>query len=58
MNLFTPRRRRIVYAFTAIGTPVVIYAKAKGWIGDLELALWGAEVTAISAMAGIKTDVE
>ena len=51
----TATKRRAIYAATAIGTPVVVYARAKGWIGDHELALWGAEGTAGSGLAGIKT---
>lgn len=48
------KKRRSIYAATAVLAPVVVYARAKGWIGDLELALWGAEVTAVSSLAGIK----
>lgn len=40
------------YIFTAVATPVVVYAQAKGWIGDLEMTLWGAEVTVVAALAG------
>lgn len=47
--------RRALYILTVIGTPVTIYAKSKGWIGDLELALWGSEVTVVSALAAFKT---
>jgi hypothetical protein len=47
-----PWLRATLYIATAVGTPVVLYAQAKGWIGDLELTLWGAEVTVVSALAG------
>lgn len=46
--------RRLVYALNGLGTPIVAYAVAKGWIGPLELALWGAEVAASSTLAGVK----
>lgn len=45
--------RAALYILTALGTPVVFYLKAKGVIGDLELNLWGAEITAIGIMAGL-----
>ncbi|GAA4075809.1 hypothetical protein ACFFOS_27935 [Nocardioides kongjuensis] len=54
MKVNVPRRVRIaLYLLNVLGTPVVVYARAKGWIGDLELALWGAEVTAAMALAGL-----
>lgn len=46
-----PKVRTFLYIFTALGTPVVAYLQAKGFIGVLEVALWSAEVTVISAMA-------
>lgn len=56
MPLNPPKNvRAILYVLTLIGTPVVIYLKAKGVIGDLELTLWGAEVTAVNAMAALNT---
>ena len=48
----SPGVRKALYALTAIGTPVVVYLQAKGVIGPTEVALWGAEVTVVSAMAG------
>lgn len=54
MNLNPPPKvRAALYILTALGTPVVFYLKAKGIIGDLELNLWGAEITAIGIMAGL-----
>lgn len=47
------RWRIVVYVVNAFGTPVVMYARAKGWIGDLELNLWGAEVAAAFTLAGL-----
>ena len=56
MTLNPSRRvRAILYVATLVGTPVVVYLQAKGVIGDLELTLWGAEVTAVSAMAALNT---
>jgi hypothetical protein len=51
-----PRWRLVIYVVNIIGTPVVVYAKAKGWIGDLEVALWSAEVAAAFALAGLNVD--
>jgi len=48
----SPAIRRALYVLTAVGTPVVVYLQAKGVIGPTEVALWGAEVTVVSAMAG------
>jgi len=54
MNLNTwPAIRVGVYVLNLLGAPVVVYLRAKGVIGDLELTLWGAEVSAMSAMAGL-----
>ena len=52
----SPGVRKALYALTAIGTPVVVYLPAKGYIGATEGALWGAEVTVVSAMAGFNVD--
>jgi hypothetical protein len=46
-----PAVRVALYILTLLGAPVVVYLRAKGLIGDLELALWGAEVSAVSALA-------
>lgn len=51
----TAARRRIIYVITVIATPVVVYLRAKDYIGDLELALWGAEVSTVTTLAGVKT---
>lgn len=52
----SPTIRRALYVLTAAGTPVVVYLQAKGIIGPTEVALWGAEVTVVSAMAGFNVD--
>lgn len=45
--------RAALYILTAIGTPVVAYLLAKGIIGELEMSLWAAEVTVVTAMAAL-----
>lgn len=56
MNLNPPRRvRAALYVLTAIGTPVVAYLNAKGYIGSLEVGLWSAEVAAASGLAALNT---
>ena len=56
MKLNPPRRIRVgIYVANLIGTPVVAYALAKGWISDLEVGLWSAEVVAAFALAGLNT---
>jgi hypothetical protein len=59
MKLNLPNKVRAgLYVFTAIGTPVITYLFAKDIIGELELALWGAEVTVISVMASLNVKAE
>ncbi|GAB3776814.1 hypothetical protein FB382_004340 [Nocardioides ginsengisegetis] len=59
MNLNPPRSvRAALYLLTALGTPVALYLQAKGYIGDLELALWGAEVTVVNGIAALNTKPE
>lgn len=54
MKLNPPHRvRAAIYLATVIGTPVMVYLQAKGWIGPDEFILWGAEVTAVSGMAAL-----
>lgn len=56
MPLNPPRRvRAALYVLTAIGTPVVAYLNAKGYIGSLEVGLWSAEVAAASGLAALNT---
>ncbi|MBO9522836.1 MAG: hypothetical protein J7518_14985 [Nocardioidaceae bacterium] len=47
----SPAVRVALYVLTLLGAPVIVYLRARGIIGDLELALWGAEVSAVSALA-------
>lgn len=49
------RTRQIIYVVTAIGTPIVAWLNARGWIGDLEVSLWSAEVAVVGGLAALKT---
>lgn len=53
-----PKVRAGLYIVTSLGTPVVVYLLAKGYIGDLEVALWGGEVAVVNAMAALNTDTK
>jgi hypothetical protein len=47
--------RAVLYIITALGTPIVAYLNAKGYVGSLEVGLWSAEVAVVSLMAGLNT---
>ena len=52
MEVNLPSKVRLsLYIFTAVAGPVVTYLLAKGYIGELEMALWAAETTAVTALA-------
>lgn len=54
MSITLPYKLRVgLYLLTVVGTPVVVWAKAHGWITDLDLTLWGAEVTAVTGVAAL-----
>lgn len=54
MTLNLPRRTRVaIYLANVIGAPIVAYAFAKGWIGELEVTLYGSEVSAAFLLAGL-----
>lgn len=56
MTLNPPRRvRAAIYLANLFGAPVVAYAFAKGWIGELEVTLYGSEAAAAFLMAGLNT---
>ena len=56
MTINVPYRiRAALYILTAIGTPVIAYLFAKDILGELEVALWSAEVTVVSALAAFNT---
>lgn len=52
--VLNPTVRLVLYLLTVLGAPVVVYLRAKNIIGDVELALWGAEVSAVSLLAAFK----
>lgn len=54
MQFNPPAKIRVaIYVVTALGSPVVAYLLARHIIGQLELNLWVAEVTAVNIMAGL-----
>ena len=56
MTINVPYRiRAALYILTSIGTPVIAYLFAKDILGELEVALWSAEVTVVSALAAFNT---
>lgn len=58
MKVNLPASVRIaLYVLTLLGAPVVVYLRAKDIIGDLELVLWGAEVSAVSALAAFNVPI-
>lgn len=57
MTLNVPYKvRAALYVFTAVGSPVMAYLLAKGFVGELEMVLWSAEVTAVAALAAFNTE--
>jgi hypothetical protein len=58
MQINPPHQVRVaLYVLTALLSPVMVYLMAKGYIGTLEMALWGSEVTAVSLMAGFNVSL-
>ena len=59
MNIPIPAKvRQALYIITAVGTPVVTYLLAKDIIGELEMALWSAEVLVVAGLAAFKTTTD
>lgn len=48
-----PRIRLVIYLLNIFGAPLAAYLFAKGWIGELEVTLFGAEVAAAFLVAGL-----
>lgn len=42
-----------LYILIALGTPVVAYLRARGYLGDLEVALYTALVSVVSGLAAL-----
>jgi hypothetical protein len=58
MRVNLPDKVRVaIYVLTALGTPVVGYLFAKDVLGELEVTLWGALVTAVNSMAALNVSV-
>ena len=56
MTLNVPYKvRAALYVLTAIGSPIIAYLAARDIVGELEVALWSAEVTIVSALAAFNT---
>ena len=47
------KARVIIYILTALGAPVMAYLFAKGIVGELEVGLFSALVTAVNGMAAL-----
>lgn len=50
---FPYKVRAAIYIFTGVASPIVVYLLAKDIIGELEMALWAAEVSFASLLAGL-----
>lgn len=48
--------RATLYVLTAVGTPVLAYLFAKGYIGELEVTLWAAEVSVVNTLAALNVN--
>lgn len=59
MNLNPPRKVRVlIYLASLVLSPVMTYLLAKGVIGDLEMALWSAEVSVAFGLAALNTGAQ
>lgn len=59
MKINIPYQIRVaLYVITAVGTPIIAYLLSKGIIGDLEVALWSAEVVVVSGIAAFNVTPE
>lgn len=52
------RTRAAIYITNVLAAPLVAYAFAKGWIGELEVTLYGSEAAAAFLLAGLNTPAE
>lgn len=59
MRLSLPRKvRAAIYILTGVAQPVAVYLLANGIIGELEMALFAAEVAFASALAAFNVTPE
>ena len=57
MRFNIPAKARIaIYIVTALGAPVMAYLFAKGYVGELEVGLFSALVTAVNGMAALNVN--
>lgn len=47
--------RTVLYIATLVGTPLVAYLNAKGYVGSLEVSFWSAEVAVVTGLAALNT---
>lgn len=45
--------RAAIYILIVLGTPLIAYLRVRGFIGDNEVVLWGAYVTAAGTLAAV-----
>lgn len=50
--------RAALYILTALGTPVVAYLFAKGFLGELEVTLYSGLVVVVSSIAAFNVTKE
>lgn len=56
MTINLPYRvRAALYVFTLLGSPAIAYLQSKGIIGEMEVNLWLAEVSAVALLAALNT---
>lgn len=48
-----PKIRALLYLGSAVGSALVSYLSIKHYIGDAEVALWGALVGVVNSMAAL-----
>jgi hypothetical protein len=54
VNVTLPKRLAAVLSVvTAIGTPLVAYARSRGWVDSGAVELWSAEVAVVAALTGL-----
>ena len=51
-----PKVRVAVYVVTGVLQPIAIYLLAKGYIGELEMALFAAETMFAATLAGLNVN--
>ena len=59
MKLNIPDKyRKVIYVINILTAPVMLYLLTIGMIGEAEMALYLAEVTAMSTLAALNTNTE